>query len=107
MVGWRNDRSTKADDIQLVIEALTPPTLILAAMGVGLWAWLSDGSTSDPLLRFCELVASGAVGMIVPRGHRTRQISVEPPERRPAPPPRHIRPLPQQAHRVDNPDRLP
>ena len=107
MVGWRNDRTSKADDIQLVIESLTPIIIILAALGAGLAAWWKGADASDPLLRFCELVTSGAIGMIVPRGHRYQQppagMAQRPPARPPVPP---IRPLPtSRLQPVDDPER--
>ena len=65
-----------------MIEAATPLIIILVAMGIGGWAWGSQGEQADPLIRFCEIVTSGAVGMIVPRGHRQRPAT----DYRPPPP---------------------
>ena len=103
MVGWRNDKSSKADDYQLVVESSTPLIIILAALGAGLWAWVSQGANADPFLRRCELVIGGALGSIVPRGHRSQAPPAAMQQRPTVPPaPRPLRPLGRQP--IDNPD---
>lgn len=110
MVGWKNDKSSKADDYQLIIESLTPLIIILAALGAGFAAWWKGGDDSENLIRFCELLTSGAIGMIVPRGLRYRPPPAALPQQRPpAPRQRPVTPAPARPLDlppfIDNPDR--